>query len=62
MRFTALIDFFSEETRSQYTAGLSYTVRPGHPGHDKLAALVEIWLAEGKVRLGGPEAEVTGNG
>jgi hypothetical protein len=57
MPFTALKDFFSEETRSQYCAGLSYTART-----DKLLALVEKWVAEGKVKIGGPAAEVTGEG
>jgi len=59
MRFTALQDFFSEETRSQYTKGLSYTVRPA----DKtLAELVPLWIEQGKVAPGGPGAEVSGEG
>lgn len=44
--FTPTADFYAPETRSQYVAGLSYTVRPGN---DYLAGLVEKWLAEGKV-------------
>lgn len=51
MRFTALEDFFSPETKSQYVKGLSYTART-----PALAALVEKWLAEGKVAVGGAPA------
>jgi hypothetical protein len=57
MRFTALQDFHSDETRSDYVIGLSYTV-----DNEKLAALVERWLKEGKVELGGPAARLTGIG
>jgi hypothetical protein len=57
MRFVALTDFFSEETASQYHAGLGYTI-----DNDKLAALVEKWISEGKVSLGGPAAMMTGSG
>lgn len=53
MQFTPLKNFASPELRSEYSVGLSYTVRPGNT---KLAALVEKWLAEGKVRLGTPDA------
>lgn len=52
MQFTPLEDFFSEELKSQYCVGLSYTVRPGNA---KLAALVPKWISEGKVRQGGPD-------
>jgi hypothetical protein len=69
MQFTALEDFFSPETQSHYCKGLSYTVRPfvDHPAWDEktraqvkarceaLARLAPQWLAEGKIRLGGPE-------
>lgn len=70
MQFTALEDFWCEETQSGYTKGLSYTVRPASAyGLDKrppkqaaqiqkrcdaLAALVPEWLKQGKIRLGGP--------
>jgi len=56
-RFTAMQDFWSDETKSQYMKGLSYTV---HDGNDKLAALVQRWTKEGKVELGGPAATVKG--
>jgi hypothetical protein len=57
MRFTALQDFYSEETESQYVAGLSYETRPGDR---KLIELVPQWIVDGLVELGGPAAKVTG--
>jgi len=77
VQFTAAKDFFSEETRSQYCAGLSYTVRhrmvpnkkdPSGPLVDTgavLAALLPQWVSEGKVVLGvvaGTAATVAGTG
>jgi hypothetical protein len=59
IRFTANADFHSDETHSDYVAGLSYTVRAGNT---KLLELMRKWLAEGKVTLGGVEAELTGRG
>lgn len=59
MRFTALQDFFSEETKSQYVKGLSYTARPQD---EVLLSLVPKWVTEGRVQLGGPSAEVSGKG
>ena len=64
MQFTPIKDFYSDEFQSQYCAGLSYTVRPEDK---KLADLVPVWIAEGKVRLGVPEtvlaeAKVAGSG
>lgn len=57
-RFVALVDFFSEETKSQYCAGLSYTVR-----EDKLGSLVDRWVAEGKVQMGSSApSEISGKG
>jgi hypothetical protein len=69
--FTAVEDFYSEETRSQYTKDLSYTARaPDDYGKatskDKkvLAArarctalnkLLPQWVAEGKVVMGRAE-------
>jgi len=53
MQFTPLKDFHDADLRSHYCVGLSYTVRPGN---DKLAKKVEAWLADGKVRLGAPDA------
>lgn len=46
LQFVALVDFHSEETRSQYVKGLSYKVRPGN---EKLRALAEQWQRDGKV-------------
>ena len=53
MQFTPIKDFLSDEFQSQYCVGLSYTVRPED---QKLADLVPIWISEGKVKLGVPEA------
>lgn len=58
MRFVPLQDFFSEETKSQYCNGMFYSVRPSNT---KLAALVEKWLAEGKVRKATDVAVVKGS-
>ncbi len=55
MRFKALGTFKSEEMRSTYVAGLSYTVRPGN---DLLARHVAAWVSEGKVEII-PEHAVT---
>ena len=57
MRFTALQDFYSEETQSQYVAGLSYETRPGDR---RLIELVPQWIVDGLVELGGPAAKVMG--
>jgi len=57
MRFTALQDFVSDETQSQYVAGLSYETRPGD---NKLIELVPQWIVDGLVELGGPQAMVSG--
>lgn len=54
-RFTALVDFFSEETKSQYLKGMSYKY-PTIPG------VLDKWLAEGKIELGGPQSKVMGAG
>lgn len=43
--FVALVDFWSEETRSQYVAGYRYAVRS--PG---LRALAVTWVNEGRAR------------
>jgi hypothetical protein len=57
--FTVIDDFHSEEFHSDYVAGLSYTAQD----HDeKLLELIPKWLKEGKIREGGPVAEVTGTG
>ncbi len=57
MRFTALQDFYSAETQSQYVCGLSYTVAAADV---KLHKLVARWIAEGKIVEGGPEAIIAG--
>jgi hypothetical protein len=57
MRFTALQDFYSDETQSQYVAGLSYAAGLSD---EKLRELIPKWIAEGKVVEGGPEATVVG--
>lgn len=59
MRFTALQDFYSEETASHYVAGLSYAA--GSEDH-KLRELITRWIEQGKVKQGGPLAMVTGRG
>lgn len=56
--FTALADFFSEETRSQYVKGLSYTAIAGHAVADH----VMRWVGEGKVELGAAVAVIAGAG
>lgn len=57
MRFTALQDFYSDETQSQYVAGLNYEARPGDR---KLIELVPQWIVDGLVQMGGPAAKVMG--
>lgn len=57
MRFTVLQDFYSEETQSQYVAGLSYETRPGDY---RLIELVPQWIVDGLVQMGGPTAKVMG--
>ncbi|TAK45252.1 MAG: hypothetical protein EPO27_10555 [Betaproteobacteria bacterium] len=70
MEFTALQDFFCEDTQSSYGKGLSYTVRPANAypldqmdpklaaqvrGRcEALAKLVPQWIKEGKVAPGRP--------
>lgn len=57
--FTAVDDFHAEEFHSDYVAGLSYTAQD----HDELLlSLIDKWIKEGKVREGGPVAEVSGTG
>ena len=57
-RFTVLDNFTSEELRSEYVAGLSYEARDEDT---VLLGLIDKWIEEGKVREGGPEAQVTGS-
>lgn len=53
MDFTATKDFYSEELKSQYTKGLSYTARPENK---KLLDLLPKWAKEGKIQYGRPAA------
>ena len=57
MRFTVLQDFYSEETQSQYVAGLSYMARAGD---ERLRELIPQWIEQGRIVEGGPVATVTG--
>lgn len=57
--FTVIDDFHSEEFHSDYVAGLSYTAQDTD---EKLLELIPKWLEEGKIREGGPVAEVAGGG
>ena len=57
-RFTVIDGFFSEEMRSEYVAGMSYEAEDG----SGLSELVDEWIAQGKVREGGPASEVSGGG
>lgn len=45
--FTALNDFWSEETQSVYLGGFSYTAST-----PALNVLLDRWISEGKARLG----------
>jgi len=58
-RFTAIHNFWSDETESEYVAGLSYLARPEDT---KLAPLVDRWIEAGLVREGGGVAVVIGRG
>jgi len=63
VRFKALETFRSEELRSTYQTGLSYTVRPGN---DLLARHAKTWVSEGKIEVisesAATEAFVSGQG
>ncbi len=64
MQFTPTESFYDADLRSEYVAGLTYTVRPRKPDpkikddagtpleETLLFAKVQRWLAEGKVALG----------
>jgi hypothetical protein len=58
-RFTVIDDFHSDETESDYCAGLSYQA---NEGDEILLGLLDRWISEGKVREGGPEATMTAQG
>lgn len=62
MRFKAKQDFFSDELKSQYVEGMSYTVRPGNT---LLAGLAAEWKDDGRIEWidqATPEAQVGGTG
>jgi hypothetical protein len=59
VRFIAVQDFYSAETQSHYVAGLSYETRPGD---HKLIEMIPQWIVDGLVRMGGPQAKVSGKG
>lgn len=56
-RFTVIDNFRSEELQSEYVAGMSYEARDED---ETLLGLIDQWIEEGKVREGGPAAEVSG--
>ena len=58
-RFTAFHDFWADETKSGYEAGLSYLARPEDT---VLHSLVDRWIEQGLIREGGGVAVVTGRG
>jgi hypothetical protein len=53
--FTPLEDFESDETQSHYVKGMTYTAAT-----EELNDLVDEWIEEGKVKLGGAGSEVKG--
>lgn len=62
MRFRILDDFTYEGLKSDYLAGLTYTIRPGN---ELLAALVPQWVAEGKAEWlddSAPKSQVSAKG
>lgn len=54
MKFRAIQDFFSEETRSQYCEGLTYTVRTED---EVLAGLLQQWVKDGMIEVIDPNQE-----
>ena len=56
--FTVIDSFTSDELKSQYIAGMSYTARDEDT---VLLDLLDKWIDEGKVREGGPQAQVSGS-
>ena len=59
IRFQALKNFWCEELKSAYETGMYYTARPGNY---TLLHFLTKWIEEGKVKMGGPAAKVTGKG
>lgn len=78
MQFKVLKTFFSTELQSEYVEGLYYTARdPNDPAkmpkeakraevckknRAALKKLLPAWVKEGKIELGGPAAQVGGEG
>jgi hypothetical protein len=58
-RFTVIKDFHCEELHSWYMKDMSYQA---NDTDEKLLALIPQWIEEGKVRLGGPAAILSGGG
>jgi len=58
-KFTALENFTSDETRSEYVEGMTYEAQESD---EVLMAIIDEWITEGRVREGGPESEVSGEG
>jgi hypothetical protein len=57
MQFTALVDFWSDETKSQYCVGLTYRM----DSTAQMFRLVQQWLSERKIAPWlEPRAELTG--
>lgn len=46
MTFVALTDFYSDELKSQYCKGLTYTIRPDN---NALAVQAKRWANDGKI-------------
>ena len=59
IKFRALEDFFSTEMKSQYCAGMLYTIRPQDVVLGNESAK---WLSEGKIEIVNAESKVTGTG
>ena len=57
MNFIPLKDFYSEETKSQYIAGLKYSIRT-----TRLLGYVEKWAGEGLVTMGRGGSNISGIG
>ena len=55
MQFTPLEEFYSQELRSTYLVGLSYTARDEN---HVLLSLIPKWIQEKKIRLGAPNTPI----
>jgi hypothetical protein len=59
IRFRALEEFFSPEMRSQYCAGMIYSIRPQDA---LLMNEASNWLNEGKIEIIEAESKISGTG